>query len=111
MAANYAPETDIIVAFVFGETARGLAQVNDRRYKILMLWDCHAVQMKVGPYILELNKTLGARATICGGRSALAEFCQLKEGGASLTAGLGHVFGKRLLAQRYGYANKCRIKV
>ena len=85
--------------------------MNDRRYKILMLWDCHAVQMKVGPYILELNKTLGARATICGGRSALAEFCQLKEGGASLTAGLGHVFGKRLLAQRYGYANKCRIKV
>jgi hypothetical protein len=54
-----------------------------------MLWDYHAVQMKVGPYILELNKTLGARATICGGRSALADFCQLKEGWASLTAGLG----------------------
>ena len=92
MAANYAPETDIIVAFVFGETARGLAQVNDRRYKILMLWDYHAVQMKVGPYILELNKTLGARATICGGRSALAEFCQLKEGWASRTAGLRPCF-------------------
>jgi hypothetical protein len=32
-------------------------------------------------------------------------------GGPSLTAGLGHVFGKRFVAQRYGYANKCRIKV
>ena len=37
-------------------------------------------------------KTSGARATICGGRSAQADFCQLKEGWASLTAGLGPGF-------------------
>ena len=28
-----------------------------------------------------------------------------------LTRGLGHVFEKRLAAQRYGYVNKCRLKV
>jgi len=56
-------------------------------------------------------KNSGARAAIGDVRSGLLGFGQLKEGGASLTAGLGHVFGKRLLAQRYGYANKCRIKV
>ena len=54
-----------------------------------MLWDYHAVQMKVGPYILELNKTLGARAVIGDVRSGLFGFARQIVGWASLTAGLG----------------------
>ena len=68
--------------------------MNDRRYKILMLWDYHAVQMKVGPYILELNKTLGARAVIGDVRSGLFGFARQIVGWASRAAGLGPCFWK-----------------
>ena len=68
--------------------------MNDRRYKILMLWDYHAVQVKVGPYILELNKTLGARAVIGDVRSGLFGFARQIVGWASRAAGLGPCFWK-----------------